>query len=197
MAGARTRMAPAEGATRRRGRSPGADARSRREDRPSVPFLFRDCDPAGRVIRHVTAHPTTAPIPQVPVDDSSVGWRTRSSGATCNSGLMWKFLAALSGFCSAYSLVLMNREGGEDAPWPPRRGRRPMQATPYTRLMGGIARVVTKRRLTDRSPDRAWWLQRPAAERVAHVQELRADHYGWTDGTGPRLQRVHRVVHRS
>ncbi|HEY5876364.1 MAG TPA: hypothetical protein VIT64_13735 [Ilumatobacteraceae bacterium] len=63
--------------------------------------------------------------------------------------------------------------------------------------MSEIARVVTRRRLHDRSNDRSYWLQVPAADRVAMVEDLRAEYHGWDDATGPRLQRVHRVLRRT
>jgi hypothetical protein len=62
--------------------------------------------------------------------------------------------------------------------------------------MSDIAKVVTKRRLHDADDDVAYWRSRPAIERVAMVQQLRAEHNGWDDATGPRLQRVHRVLRR-
>jgi hypothetical protein len=60
-----------------------------------------------------------------------------------------------------------------------------------------IERVVTKRRLHDRNDDLAYWLTVPAADRVAMVQQLRAEYHGWGDETGPRLQRVHCVLRRA
>jgi hypothetical protein len=35
--------------------------------------------------------------------------------------------------------------------------------------------------LGEREPDVAFWRTRPAAERIAHVEALRAEHYGWVD----------------
>ena len=60
-----------------------------------------------------------------------------------------------------------------------------------------MERVVVVKRLNDR--DEAWryWLTRPMAERVAMVEELRREYHGWSDGTEPRLQRVHRVLRRA
>jgi hypothetical protein len=64
--------------------------------------------------------------------------------------------------------------------------------------MSDIAKVVTKRRLHDADADAdvAYWRSRPAIERIAMVQQLRAEHNGWDDATGPRLQRVHCVLRR-
>jgi hypothetical protein len=53
-----------------------------------------------------------------------------------------------------------------------------------------IDRSVTRRRLREREFDGEFWLGRPAAERIAHVEASRAEYYGWTGGAGPRLQRV-------
>ena len=43
---------------------------------------------------------------------------------------------------------------------------------------GVIRRVVTRRRLGERGSDVAFRRSRPAAERIAHVEALRAEHYG-------------------
>jgi hypothetical protein len=42
-----------------------------------------------------------------------------------------------------------------------------------------------------------YWLSRPPVERLAMVQKLRAEYHGWVDGTGPRIQRVCRVLRRT
>jgi hypothetical protein len=63
--------------------------------------------------------------------------------------------------------------------------------------MPGIAPVVTKRRLHDTHDHAASWRTVPPADRVAMVQQLRAEFHGWDDGVGPRLQRVHRVLRRA
>jgi hypothetical protein len=60
-----------------------------------------------------------------------------------------------------------------------------------------IRKVVTRRRLGEPESDIAYWRTRPMAERIAHVEALHAEHYGWADGAGPRLQRVHRVLRRA
>jgi hypothetical protein len=63
--------------------------------------------------------------------------------------------------------------------------------------MPPIERVVTKRGLHDEdNHDRAYWMSVSAADRVAMVQELRADYHGWDDATGPRMERVVNVVRR-
>ncbi|HEX3826183.1 MAG TPA: hypothetical protein VHV82_02810 [Sporichthyaceae bacterium] len=60
-----------------------------------------------------------------------------------------------------------------------------------------IEKVVRKMHLHDRDDSRReYWLTRPVQERLAHVQELRAECYGWADRAGPRLPRVHRLLHR-
>lgn len=60
-----------------------------------------------------------------------------------------------------------------------------------------MERLVTVKRLSE--PDEPWryWRTRPMAERLAMVEQLRREHHGWTNGTGPRLQRVHCVLRRS
>lgn len=62
--------------------------------------------------------------------------------------------------------------------------------------MPRIARVVTKKRLTDRDDAIEHWRSADPADRVAMVQQLRAEYHGWNDAAGPRLQRVHRILHR-
>ncbi|MGQ0573511.1 MAG: hypothetical protein ACT4RN_04810 [Pseudonocardia sp.] len=59
-----------------------------------------------------------------------------------------------------------------------------------------LAKVVTRRRLGECEDDLVYWRSRPFAERIAHVQTLRVEYHGWSDGAGPRLQRVHRVLRR-
>ncbi len=63
--------------------------------------------------------------------------------------------------------------------------------------MSTIALQVTRRSLHSPDPGAGWWLSRTPAERIAHVEELRAEFYGWTDETESRLQRVCRVLHRA
>ena len=60
-----------------------------------------------------------------------------------------------------------------------------------------MERVVTVKRLSE--PDEPWryWRSRPVAERLAMVEQLRREYHGWGDGSGSRLQRVHRVLRRS
>jgi len=58
-----------------------------------------------------------------------------------------------------------------------------------------IERVVTRRRLHDKSAaaaDLAYWLSRTPEERIAAVDQLRAQVYGRPQ----RLQRVARVIRR-
>lgn len=63
--------------------------------------------------------------------------------------------------------------------------------------MTSIAKVVRRRKLHEPDPDRAYWRSRTPAERLAHLEELRREYYGWTDGAEPRLQRVHRILRRT
>ncbi len=62
--------------------------------------------------------------------------------------------------------------------------------------MRRIARVVTRKQLHDTDDDYLYWIRMSPGERIAMVQELRAEYHGWDDAAGPRLQRVHRVLHR-
>ena len=58
-----------------------------------------------------------------------------------------------------------------------------------------MKKVVTKRDLKDSShlDDLAYWLNRPAEERVSAVEILRRQYYGSSE----RLQRVSRIVERT
>jgi hypothetical protein len=60
-----------------------------------------------------------------------------------------------------------------------------------------IAKVVKRRKLHEPDPDRLYWCSRTPAERLAQVEQLRSEYYGWADGSEPRLQRVHRVLRRA
>jgi hypothetical protein len=63
--------------------------------------------------------------------------------------------------------------------------------------MTDMVKVVRKRKLHEPDDSLEYWLSVDPSERVAMVQELRAEHHGWEDAAGPRLQRVHRVLRRS
>jgi len=63
--------------------------------------------------------------------------------------------------------------------------------------MHSIQKVVTRKRKGD--DDSAWtyWVTRPVTERLAMVEELRAEHHGWTYESEPRLSRICRVIRRA
>ncbi|MCX6530682.1 MAG: hypothetical protein NTZ76_11380 [Actinobacteria bacterium] len=63
--------------------------------------------------------------------------------------------------------------------------------------MHSIQKVVTQKRKGD--DDAAWtyWVTRPVDERLAMVEELRAEHHGWTHEPEPRLLKVCRIIRRS
>ena len=63
--------------------------------------------------------------------------------------------------------------------------------------MREMAIQAAKRRLHEKDDTLVYWLSRPVEERLAHLQSLRVEYYGWEDETGPRLQRVHRVLRRA
>jgi hypothetical protein len=61
-----------------------------------------------------------------------------------------------------------------------------------------IRKVVARRRLGEPESDVEFWRSRPAAERIAHVEALRAEHYGlgrwsWT-ATSASSSRVASLV---
>ena len=62
--------------------------------------------------------------------------------------------------------------------------------------MADMVRVARKRGLHEPDDSLDYWLSVAPSERLAMVQELRAEYHGWEDATGPRLQRVHRVLRR-
>ena len=59
-----------------------------------------------------------------------------------------------------------------------------------------IALVVRKVKLTEQTSDFAYWQTQPYEARLAALNEIRQEYYGWTDETEPRLQRVCRIVKR-
>ena len=63
--------------------------------------------------------------------------------------------------------------------------------------MNSIQKVVTRKRKGD--DDSAWkyWITRPVTERLAMVEELRAEYHGWTNETEPRLLKVCRIIRRA
>ena len=63
--------------------------------------------------------------------------------------------------------------------------------------MHPIQKVVTRKRKGD--DDAAWtyWVTRPVTERLAMVEELRAEYHGWTHEPEPRLSRICRIIRRS
>ena len=60
-----------------------------------------------------------------------------------------------------------------------------------------MERVVTIKSAVASDEPWRYWMTRPAAERLAMVEELRREHHGWANGTEPRLQRVHCVLRRA
>ena len=59
-----------------------------------------------------------------------------------------------------------------------------------------IAPVVRKVKLTEQTSDFTYWQTQPYEARLAALNEIRQEYYGWTDETEPRLQRVCRIVKR-
>ncbi len=67
------------------------------------------------------------------------------------------------------------------------------QNTPVPRT---IAPVVHKFKLTEQPGDFAYWQTQSYEARLAALEEIRQEYYGYTDETEPRLQRVYRIVKR-
>ncbi len=63
--------------------------------------------------------------------------------------------------------------------------------------MNSIQKVVKRKRKGD--DDSAWkyWVTRPETERLAMVEELRAEYHGWTNEPEPRLSRICRIIRRA
>ena len=63
--------------------------------------------------------------------------------------------------------------------------------------MNSLQKVVTRKRKGDDDAGWTYWVTRPVAERLAMVEELRAEYHGWTHESEPRLSRVCRIIRRS
>jgi hypothetical protein len=76
----------------------------------------------------------------------------------------------------------------------------PLAAAPLGSDNGPMERVVTRVKRSEQiAADLAFWLSRPAAERVAAVELLRRQAFGAgpTEDAEPRLQRVCRIAQRA
>ena len=80
---------------------------------------------------------------------------------------------------------------------------RPLRTTIWSmgaqanRAGGNMAFVVARPEMDAAANDLEFWLSRPVAERIAAVEVLRRRVFGGgDDASGPRLQRVCRVVQR-
>ena len=60
-----------------------------------------------------------------------------------------------------------------------------------------IAKVVRIVAMKDQGNDLEYWQSRPYEERLAALEELRSDCYGYRNKPTPRLQRVYTIVKRS
>lgn len=69
-------------------------------------------------------------------------------------------------------------------------------STPTIPPQRTIALVVRKVKLSEQGNDFAYWQTQPYEARLAALEEIRREYYGWTDETEPRLQRVYRIVKR-
>ncbi|NEO86611.1 MAG: hypothetical protein F6J87_20485 [Spirulina sp. SIO3F2] len=57
-----------------------------------------------------------------------------------------------------------------------------------------IAMTYRKVNQKQQPKDCAYWRTRPPIERLAALEQIRAEYHGWTDETRPRLERVYRIV---
>jgi len=59
-----------------------------------------------------------------------------------------------------------------------------------------IKKIVTKRKLTEKKADAAYWRTQPYAERLFALEEIRQEYHVWKYGTEPGFQRVYKIVKR-
>jgi hypothetical protein len=59
-----------------------------------------------------------------------------------------------------------------------------------------IKHVVTKRKLSDKKTDAAYWRTQPYADRLAALEEIRQEYHVWKYGVEPGFQRVYTIVKR-
>ncbi len=62
--------------------------------------------------------------------------------------------------------------------------------------VSSIEKVVTRKRRGEADAPWTYWVTRPVDERLAMVEELRAEYHGWTNESEPRLPRVCRIIRR-
>lgn len=70
-------------------------------------------------------------------------------------------------------------------------------SAPSTLPQRTIVPVVRKVKLNEQGNDFAYWQTQSYEARLAALEEIRREYYGYTDETEPRLQRVYRIVKRS
>jgi hypothetical protein len=71
-----------------------------------------------------------------------------------------------------------------------------MNSTAGPARRGNIALVVNKKRLSEHRNEFLFWQSQSYEARLAALEALRREYYGWTDDTEPRLQRVCRIAKR-
>ncbi len=103
----------------------------------------------------------------------------------------------LHGYTAGAISILMKGVSANFAPPPPSFSNVVPVLLGRIDLMHSIQKVVTRKRKGD--DDAAWtyWVTRPVTERLAMVEELRAEYHGWTHEPEPRLSRVCRIIRRS
>ena len=60
-----------------------------------------------------------------------------------------------------------------------------------------MQKFVTRKHKGDDDAASTYWITRPLAERLAMVEEIRAEFHGWTNEPEPRLSRVCRIIRRA
>ncbi|KAA0246700.1 MAG: hypothetical protein EDM75_14765 [Chlorobiota bacterium] len=59
-----------------------------------------------------------------------------------------------------------------------------------------IERSVSKKKLSDKSNDREYWLTQSVQARMDHLEQLRTEYILWKYGSYPGLQRVYSIIKR-
>jgi len=60
----------------------------------------------------------------------------------------------------------------------------------------GIEPIITKRKLSEKKTDAAYWRTQPYAVRLAALEEIRQEYHVWKYGAEPGFQRVYKIVKR-
>jgi len=71
-----------------------------------------------------------------------------------------------------------------------------MKYTYYMQRNLEIKPVFTKRKLSEKKSDAAYWRTQPYTIRLAALEEIRQEYHVWKYGTEPGFQRVYTIIKR-